>query len=580
MTEEAGVQDEQVRTPGGVGRRVFIKGLAATGALVGGLAVAGPASAQAAGGVPVGARGRRPSPFSQGWTSQPGRFYDDVSLPEGFTYDVVASYRDRIGGGETFGYNNDFIAYFPLVDDRGHQEGLLWVNHEYPDGFFIHGNPDPETKTPEQIEQEQYAVGGSVIRVVRKGDGPWKLRPDRRYARRITATSPRIRMTGAGVGDPGDPAWAPVPDHTDGSLANCAGGVTPWGTALSAEENWADYATVYGWGPDFAAASNSGYGWVLEVDPMDPDWMPRKHTNLGRLRHENATVWAREGKRLVVYTGDDARNKFLYKYISTGSYHKAAGRRNSRLLTDGQLWVAEFAPASQDETVLSGTGRWHQVDMTPAALVDPDTWVRAQPWFNPATFPLNRPEDAEIDPFDNSLYTSLTNNTDDPHGRIRRLAEEGRDPTADTFAWSDVAVGGPDPAQVRGFSSPDNLVFDRLGNLWMVTDISSSSLNDPASPYAYHRNNGIFMIRVGGPDAGVAFRFGSVPNEAESTGPIWTPDQTTMFLAIQHPGEETSVGGGVHGDPTTYTSWWPRGNKTTGEHPSEPLPSVIAIRRS
>jgi uncharacterized protein len=81
-------------------------------------------------------------------------------------------------------------------------------------------------------------------------------------------------------------------------------------------------------------------------------------------------------------------------------------------------------------------------------------------------------------------------------------------------------------------------------------------------------------------DAGVAFRFGSVPNEAESTGPIWSPRQDTMFLAIQHPGEETSVKGGVYGQPATSTSYWPRGNKTTGANPSEPLPSVIAIRRS
>jgi uncharacterized protein len=179
--------------------------------------------------------------------------------------------------------------------------------------------------------------------------------------------------------------WAPVPDHTYGSLANCASGITPWGTALAAEENWDDYA--------------EDYGWVLEVDPMDPDWTPRKHTNLGRIRAENATVWARQGRHLVVYVGDDARDKFLYyRYISAGGYHRADGRKNSRLLADGQLWVAEFAPASQDETVLSGTGRWHKIDMTPAALVDPDTWVRAQPWFNPASFQLNRPEDAEIDP--------------------------------------------------------------------------------------------------------------------------------------------------------------------------------------
>jgi secreted PhoX family phosphatase len=123
-------------------------------------------------------------------------------------------------------------------------------------------------------------------------------------------------------------------------------------------------------------------------------------------------------------------------------------------------------------------------------------------------------------------------------------------------------------------------VFDRLGNLWMVTDISSSALNVPTSPYAYHRNNGIFMIRVGGPDAGLAFRFGSVPNESGSTGPIWSPGQDTMFLTIQHPGEETSVKGGVYGQPATYTTYWPRGNKTTGTNPSEPLPSVIAVRRS
>jgi uncharacterized protein len=126
----------------GIDRRVFIKGLAATGALVGGLAVSAPVSAQQGRAAP--ARSRRPAPFSQGWTSQPGRFVDDVSLPDGFAYDVVASYRDRIGGGETFGYNNDFIAFFPLPG-RGDRDGLLWVNHEYPDPFFIHGNADPAT---------------------------------------------------------------------------------------------------------------------------------------------------------------------------------------------------------------------------------------------------------------------------------------------------------------------------------------------------------------------------------------------------------------------------------------------------
>jgi hypothetical protein len=158
LGEDAVLREREATASAEVGRRVFIEGLAATGALVGSMAVAVlPGLDQPAGEVPRGRLAAR-----------------------GFTYDVVASSRDRIGGGDYFGYNNDFTAYFPLRDRHGDEEWLLWVNHEYADPFFIHGNPDPH----------------------------------RRYARRITATSPRIRMTGAGIGDPGNPAWAPVPNHT------------------------------------------------------------------------------------------------------------------------------------------------------------------------------------------------------------------------------------------------------------------------------------------------------------------------------------------------------------------------------
>lgn len=554
---------------------MFVKGMAAAGTVVGSLAAAPAASA-----TPVAAvRAATSTPFSQGWTSQPARHVDDLVLPEGFTYDLVAAYGDRIGRGQSFGYNNDFLAFFPLDSDH---DGLLWVNHEYPDPFFVHGNTDPASKTAEQIRLEQYVVGGSVIHVRREG-GVWKLVPDDHLARRITGVSPRIRMTGAGVGDTGVAGQAPVPAWADGSLANCAGGVTPWGTALSAEENWSDYGASegfgYGWGADFAPENNAGYGWILEVNPYDPESAPKKHTNLGRLRHENATVWASEGKQLVVYTGDDSTDKFLYKFVSEGSYQESRGTGNSELFERGQLYVAEFAPASQDARVTSGTGRWHEVEMSPAALYDVDTWVRAQPWFNPVTFQLNRPEDAAIDAADNSLYTTLTNNSDlgDLHGRIRRLAEDGDDPTALAFTWSDIAIGGPDAGK---FSSPDNLTFDRFGNLWMVTDVSSGSLITNED-YAWHQNNGMFMIRIDGDQAGTVFRFAaSVPNQAESTGPVFNPAEDAMFLAIQHPGEETSGEGGVRGRPETYTSYWPHGNKTTGENPSQPLPAVVAIRRA
>lgn len=142
------LREHEATTPAEIGRRVFIKGLAATGALVGGLAVGGPASAQEARGVPARGRGGRRSPFASGWTSQPGKFFDDVSLPEGFTYDVVASYRDRIGGGETFGYNNDFIAYFPLVEELGHRGGCSGSTTSIPTRFSSTATPTPRPRRP------------------------------------------------------------------------------------------------------------------------------------------------------------------------------------------------------------------------------------------------------------------------------------------------------------------------------------------------------------------------------------------------------------------------------------------------
>jgi secreted PhoX family phosphatase len=188
------------------------------------------------------------------------------------------------------------------------------------------------------------------------------------------------------------------------------------------------------------------------------------------------------------------------------------------------------------------------------------------------------------------VYIALTNNAsaNDVHGSIRRLREAGGDPAAvgpgARFAWEDFAAGGPsgraEPGE-QGFSSPDNLVFDRAGNLWVVTDISSSTLNDPDKPQAFHANNAIFMIPRSGPNAGVAFRFGNLPVEAEGTGPYFTPDERTLFVNVQHPGEETpSADGADPGNPATFTSWWPRGNRTAEQGPAAtPRPSTVAITK-
>ena len=203
-----------------------------------------------------------------------------------------------------------------------------------------------------------------------------------------------------------------------------------------------------------------------------------------------------------------------------------------------------------------------------------------------AHFATNRPEDVEVHE-DGSVFVSLTNNTTDgifdSHGSVRRLREKNNDPEALEFNWRDYAAGGPTGAAVgtEGFSSPDNLVFDTAGNLWVVTDISSSKLNK-ANEYAYHKNNALFFVPTSGPNKGIAFRFANGPVECELTGPYFSPDGKNLFVNVQHPGEttgETSTGQGVFGQEATYTSWWPEGNKTADDNPSTPRPSTVVITR-
>jgi hypothetical protein len=174
--------------------------------------------------------------------------------------------------------------------------------------------------------------------------------------------------------------------------------------------------------------------------------------------------------------------------------------------------------------------------------------------------PVDRPEDIEIHPKDGSIFVALTNNTGHGnfHGQIVRIVESEGDPTAESFDWSIFAVGGPQ----SGFSSPDNLVFDAEGNLWMVTDISTSRHNKGI--YKFHGNNGLFFFRTEGPFAGIAYQFASGPVHCEMTGPAWTPDGKTLFLSIQHPGEESP-------SLEELSSHWPNGGT------ERPLPAAVAI---
>ncbi|QED49935.1 PhoX family protein [Cytobacillus dafuensis] len=476
---------------------------------------------------------------------------DDLVLAKGYKYDVVAAYGDVINkNGDTFGFNNDFTLYFPIDGDN---RGLLWVNHEYSSELFVHGARNANGKyTPAQIEKMLYTQGGSIIEVYRDKDGVWRMDTNSKYARRITGLTP-FQLTGPAKGS----NTVGSATNVQGTFANCSGGMTLWGTVLSAEENFEDTAKD-------AGLNDTHYGWIVEIDPFDPNFKPRKHTALGRFNHENAAVGLTNDNRVVVYMGDDKKDACVYKFISKNKYVASRGKANADLLEEGTLYVADmgkgtWVPLTIDNVRKAAKDKKEILDKykTQADVV---VYCHEAALLVGGT-PTDRPEDVEISPFDKTVFIAHTNNDKHGnfHGHITRFLESNDDLGALTFDFEIFAAGG----KQSGFSAPDNLTFDSLGNLWTVTDISSSKLN--SGIYKHFANNGMFVIPTIGENTGEAFQFASAPREAELTGPSFTPNETTLFISIQHPGEETD-------DLKKPTSMWPH---RKGD--SIPRPGVVAI---
>ncbi|GAA4719886.1 DUF839 domain-containing protein [Brevibacillus fulvus] len=485
---------------------------------------------------------------------------DDIVLPEGFTYDVIAVYGDKINeNGDTFGFNADFNAFLPI--DGSSEHGLLWTNHEYCGEleYYVNGydtlNADPANnrRTPAQIEKYLYALGGSVTEI-KKVNGKWTLVADSQYGRRVTGLT-RISLTGPAAGSSAMSGAKQVV----GTFANCSGGITLWNTILSCEENYQDVVD------DCKLPDASHYGWIVEVDPFDPKSTPKKHTALGRFSHENTAMVLADSGQLVIYMGDDANDQYVYKYVSKGKYNPNAGKNNSRLLEDGTLYVADFSK-----------GKWLALDYERSEKLQTAKDENGQPLFTSQAdvlvncreaskalggTPMDRPEDVEVHPIDRTIFISMTNNAKHGnfYGQIVRLLEKGNDHAGEEFTFEIFATGGPQ----SGFAAPDNLAFDSAGNLWVVTDISSGSMN--SGIYESFGNNGVFFLPTSGQDKGHVAQFASAPVGAEMTGPWFTPDEKTLFLSVQHPGENLTV----YDQPTSH---WPKGGKQM------PLPGVVAIR--
>lgn len=555
-----------------------------------------------------------------------GSTEDRVILPGGYEHDIVLRWGDPLLRGArrfdaadwtardqalAFGYNCDFTAYLPLPgasDDPS--RGLLFVNHEYTDPElmfpgYVGGNP-----TREQVEVEIAAHGASVVEVRRDRGGRVTYARDSALNRRITAETP-MELTGPAAGHPLLKTRAdPTGTRVLGMLNNCAGGVTPWGTVLTCEENFHQYfaglsglpdgpvariharyglpkgATARGWEKfhgrfDLSLEPNEPFrfGWVVEIDPYDPLAMPRKRTALGRFLHEGAATALAADGRAVVYMGDDAAFEHVYKFVSRGGLRGTEG--GVGLLDDGFLHAARFDA--------DGTGEWLPLEHGEGPLVEANGFAsQADVLLNTrgaadllGATRMDRPEDIERNPVTGAVYAVLTNNkartaeqidASNPRaankcGHVIEILEEGNDAGARRFRWSLFLVCG-DPKdestyfagfpkeKVSPISAPDNVAFDRAGNLWIATDGQRGTIG---------RNDGLFAVPTEGAERGYVRQFLSGPVGAEVCGPSFTGDFATLFAAIQHPGE-----GGTLEKPR---STWPDGK-------GPPRPSVVAIRRS
>lgn len=499
----------------------------------------------------VAANGANQSAKKFPFAGIPASLEDKVVLADGLAYKVLVSRGDAISAADKFGSHNDYLAYLPL-DKKNPNEGLLWVNHEYLQPLFVNGfrEGDFKNKTKAHIEAEMYEVGGSILHIRKNAKNEWEIVPNSAYTRRITGKT-MIPF-----------AWhEPIAGKTEGmgTLGNCAGGITPWGTVLTCEENYdmfygeTDYrnpqapkhipAYAYGWDLHYNNAPEH-YGWVVEVDLRTGN--AKKLIALGRCAHECATTFALPDGRTVVYTGDDANSEHLYKFISS--------KPNS--LESGKLYVAntekgEWLSLVWDEQPILQKHFKNQTEV----LIR----MREAAKLLGAT-PLDRPEDIEIDPLTGAVLITLTNNKPKGNylGQILKIEETNNDKSALTFKSSAFLTGGEE----LGFACPDNMAFDAKGNLWFTSDISGDSIGKGV--YQKYGNNSLFIVPSVGEHRGKVLRVASAPKDAEFTGPFFAPDGKTLFLSVQHPGEQTT-------DINNCTSHFPDGGN------SIPKSSIIAI---
>lgn len=464
-----------------------------------------------------------------------GELPDDVILKPGFQYKTIMQWGDKLNADLTYGYNNDFVACIPLND----KELLLFVNHEYILPLLM--NIREKTFSKLEFEKERKEVGFSCFVVTKKANN-WELVKDHPLNSRVDAATPipfsgKTKIQGS--------------DTAIGSLANCAGGQTPWGTFLSCEENYDDFVGErlrgkelirndrYNWLEHWSPAPEH-YGWVVEYNPQSKE--SQKLVSLGRFAHEGALV-VDENSHVVVYMADDKEDECLYKFVSTG-----------KNLSEGKLYVANL---EKGEWLLLDRESQPKLKATFKTQTDVLVYTREAAQLVGAS-KLARPEDIKRDPTSGNIFVALTSHKNNglPYGALLKITETNGT-SGLKFASGIFLSGGPKNA----LACPDNLAFDKKGNLWMTSDISERVLGK--GDFKDFKRNGLYYIPMTGKNAGRVELIAWAPPDAELTGPCFTPDNK-LLVAVQHPGSGSVIG-------EKMTSHWPRGGKEI------PRPSLIEI---
>ncbi|MDP5135769.1 PhoX family phosphatase [Rheinheimera baltica] len=559
---------------------------------------------------------------------------DSIVVPEGYTAraflpwgtPLTGSYpaflADASNTGEDqeqqVGMHHDGMHFFP-IDARSNgessTEGLLVFNHEYIDNNLVHTNGiETVPRIADEARKEIAAHGVSVAHIQQQADSSWALVNNSPFNRRITGATP-MELAGPVRGSANVVTkYSPDGSRTRGTLNNCGNGYTPWGTYLTCEENWAGYFVNtdadkprehsrygvsgsngrYFWETatptadqyqrfnaskvgadateDYRNEPNT-FGWIVEIDPFNPDSVPQKRTALGRFGHEGIIFGKlEEGKPVVLYSGDDSRYEYIYKFVSSAPYYKTTA--GGHLLNDGTLYVARF----NDD----GSGEWLPLDInntdfaTKAAEAGVNFNDQADVLLNTrlaadisGATKMDRPEWGAVHPETGEVYFTLTNNsrrteeqTDAANPRAANVTghiirwNERDTQAATTFDWDIFLLAGDVGTATPGteltltadnhLASPDGLWFDKNGLLWIQTDMSGSQQGE--GPYG---NN---QMLVADPVTRNIKRFLVGPTDCEVTGISATPDMKTLFVNIQHPGDRSK--------PDNFTSHWPDGGNS------------------